>query len=99
MTTVAVDPSGHVAKDGGSVDDGVGALREGRLMGHTYGVSEVVGTSETSIDDAIKSAVARANKTVRGLNWFEVSNVRGQLEDGAVAYFQVTVKLGFRMED
>ncbi|MDN5790472.1 MAG: dodecin family protein [Micrococcales bacterium] len=68
-------------------------------MGHTYGVSEVVGTSETSIDDAIKSAVARANKTVRGLNWFEVSNVRGQLEDGAVAYFQVTVKLGFRMED
>ncbi|HET9874406.1 MAG TPA: dodecin [Mycobacterium sp.] len=68
-------------------------------MGQTYGISEVVGTSETSIDDAIKNAVARANKTVRGLNWFEVSHVRGQLEEGAVAYFQVTVKLGFRMED
>ncbi|MEO7132561.1 MAG: dodecin [Dermatophilaceae bacterium] len=68
-------------------------------MAHTYGISEIVGTSETSIDDAIKTAVARANKTVRGLNWFEVTNVRGHLDEGTVAYFQVTLKLGFRMED
>ena len=89
----------RVAKDGGTAADDVGAQREGLLMAHTYGISEVVGTSDTSIDDAIRSAVARASKTVRGLDWFEVTNVRGHLEDGAVGHFQVTLKLGFRMED
>ena len=68
-------------------------------MAHTYGVSEVVGTSETSIDDAIKTAVARAHKTVRGLDWFEVTNIRGHLDEGTVGHVQVTLKLGFRMED
>lgn len=68
-------------------------------MAHTYGISEVVGTSDTSIDDAIKGAVARANKTVRGLDWFEVTNIRGHLKDGAVGHVQVTLKLGFRMDD
>ncbi len=67
-------------------------------MAHTYGVSEVVGTSTTSIDDAITSAVARAQTTVRGLDWFEVTEIRGHLEDGAVAHYQVGLKLGFRME-
>jgi len=65
---------------------------------HTYGVSEVVGTSAVSIDDAIRGAVDRANKTVRHLDWFEVVSVRGHLKDGQVAHFQVTVKLGFRLD-
>lgn len=68
-------------------------------MSHTYGISEVVGTSDTSIDDAIRSAIARANRTVRGLDWFEVVNVRGHLEDGVIGHFQVTVKVGFRLEE
>ena len=68
-------------------------------MAHTYGISEVVGTSETSIDDAIKTAVARASQTVRGLDWFEVTNIRGHLAEGAVAHVQVTLKIGFRMDD
>ena len=58
-------------------------------MAHTYGISEVVGTSTTSIDEAITSAVARASTTVRGLDWFEVTEIRGHLEDGAVAHYQV----------
>jgi len=69
------------------------------VAAHTYGISEIVGTSETSIDDAIQGAIARANKTMRNLDWFEVSNVRGHLVDGAVAHYQVTIKLGFRIEE
>ena len=68
-------------------------------MAHTYGISEVVGTSATSIEDANTTAVARASTTVRGLDWFEVTEVRGHLEDGAVAHYQVGLKLGFRLEE
>ena len=60
-----------------------GALaRKVGAMSHTYGISEVVGTSTTSIDEAISSAVARASTTVRGLDWFEVTEIRGHLEEG-----------------
>lgn len=68
-------------------------------MAHTYGISEVYGTSTTSLDDAISTAVARAATTVRGLDWFEVTEIRGHLEDGAIAHYQVGLKIGFRLED
>jgi flavin-binding protein dodecin len=68
-------------------------------MAHTYGITEVVGSSPTSIDEAITTAVARASTTVRGLDWFEVTEIRGHLEDGAVAHYQVGLKLGFRLEE
>ena len=68
-------------------------------MAHTYGISEVVGTSTTSIEDAITSAVARASTTVRGLDWFEVTEVRGQIDGGEVRHWQVGIKIGFRLED
>lgn len=68
-------------------------------MAHTYGISEVVGTSTTSVDDAITTAVSRASRTVRGLDWFEVTEIRGHLEGGAVAHYQVGLKLGFRLEE
>ncbi len=68
-------------------------------MSHTYGISEVVGTSTTSIDEAISTAVARASTTVRGLDWFEVTETRGHLADGAIAHYQVGLKLGFRLEE
>ena len=64
----------------------------------TYKVTEVVGTSTDSIDAAIKSGVAKASQTLRNLNWFEVTELRGHLKDGAVAHFQVTMKVGFRLE-
>ncbi len=69
------------------------------MSSNTYGVSEIVGTSTTSVDDAITGAVAKASKTLRNLNWFEVSNIRGHIENGEVAHFQVTLKIGFRIDD
>ena len=68
------------------------------MSDHTYGVSEIVGTSAVSIDDAVKGAVERASRTLRHLDWFEVVGVRGHIEDGKVAHYQVTIKLGFRIE-
>ena len=69
------------------------------MANHVYGVSEVVGSSPDGVEAAVNNAVGKAAQTVRHLDWFEVSNIRGQLVDGAVAHWQVTVKLGFRIED
>jgi dodecin len=69
------------------------------MNGHVYGLSEIVGTSTQGVDDAIRVAVERASRTLRGLDWFEVSDIRGHLAEGQVEYFQVTLKIGFRMED
>ena len=64
----------------------------------TYKVTEVVGTSTESVDTAIRNGVAKAAQTLRNLNWFEVTEVRGHIKDGAVGHFQVTMKVGFRLE-
>ena len=66
---------------------------------HTYAVTELVGTSTAGIDDAIRNAVTKASQTLRNLDWFEVTNVRGHLEDGKIEHFQVTLKIGFRYDD
>jgi flavin-binding protein dodecin len=65
----------------------------------TYGVSEIVGTSQTSIDDAIRQAIAKASENRRQIRWFEVIETRGHVEDGKVAHFQVALKLGYALED
>jgi flavin-binding protein dodecin len=65
---------------------------------HTYRLTEIVGTSGQSIDQAIRNAVERASQTVRNLDWFEVTQVRGTIENGQVGLFQVTMKVGFRVE-
>ena len=66
---------------------------------HVYLVSEIVGSSPDGVDTAVRNAVERASKTVRNLDWFEVTGIRGHIEDGAIAHFQVTVKIGFRVEE
>jgi flavin-binding protein dodecin len=68
------------------------------MSNHTYRVIEIVGTSPDGVDAAIRNGISRANETIRGLDWFEVQNVRGDIEDGAVAHFQVTLKVGFRLD-
>jgi hypothetical protein len=68
-------------------------------MNRTYRVTEIVGTSTESIDAAIRNGVARAGETLRHLDWFEVTEIRGQLVDGTVQHFQVGMKIGFRLED
>ena len=65
---------------------------------HIYKVIELVGSSETSIEDAIQSAVERASQTVKHIRWLEVVQTRGHVEDGRVRHYQVTVKLGFTLE-
>jgi hypothetical protein len=69
------------------------------LSDHVYRLSEIVGSSPTSIDDAIRTAVRKASATVRNIEWFQTQEIRGQVVDGDVAYFQVTMKIGFRVED
>jgi dodecin len=66
---------------------------------HVYRLSEIVGSSPDGVDAAIRNAIAKASQTVRNIEWFEAQEIRGQVVDGAVAYFQVAVKVGFRVED
>ena len=66
---------------------------------HVYKTVELVGSSTTSSDDAVRAAVTRAGKTMRNLRWFEVTETRGHVEDGKIAHWQVTVKVGFTLED
>jgi len=69
------------------------------MTDRTYRLTEIVGTSPESIEQAIKNGIGRASKTLRHLDWFEVTQVRGQVKDGDVEHFQVGLKLGFRLED
>lgn len=69
------------------------------MTNRTYRLTEIVGTSPEGIDDAIRNGVRRAGETLRHLDWFEVTEVRGQIVDGEVQHFQVSMKLGFRLED
>jgi dodecin len=66
---------------------------------HTYRVTEIVGTSPDGVDQAIRNGVKRASQTLRGLDWFEVTEIRGHLQDGEVGHVQVTMKVGFRLDD
>jgi flavin-binding protein dodecin len=66
---------------------------------HVYKTVELVGSSTTSSDDAVKKAVERAAKTVRQLRWFQVIDTRGHVENGTIAHWQVTIKVGFTLED
>lgn len=66
---------------------------------HIYKKIEVVGSSTKSVEEAIRNAIAKASQTVDTLRWFEVSEVRGDIHEGQIAHFQVTVKIGFRLHD
>jgi len=69
------------------------------MADHIYSISELVGSSSVSIDDAIKGAITRASKTLHNLDWFEVTNIRGHIENNELSHFQVTLKVGFRVND
>jgi flavin-binding protein dodecin len=64
-----------------------------------YSIAEIVGSSTDGIDDAIKGAVSRASETLHNLDWFEVTGMRGRIEDDGLCHFQVTVKVGFRLDE
>jgi flavin-binding protein dodecin len=71
----------------------------GDVAERTYGLTEVVGTSKLGVDEAIRNGVRRLSRTVEHLDWFEVTQVRGYIRDGEVDHFQVTMKIGSRLED
>lgn len=66
---------------------------------HTYKKVEIVGSSTIGIDDAIQNAIAECAQSIRNMDWFEVTETRGHIVDGKVAHFQVTLKVGFRIEN
>ena len=68
------------------------------MSDHVYRLSEIVGSSPNSVDEAIRTAIAKAAQTVRNIEWFQTEEIRGQVVDGDVAYFQVRIKIGFRVD-
>ena len=66
---------------------------------HVYRIIQVAGSSERSLEEAIQNAIGRASNTLRQVGWFEVVDTRGHVEDGKVAHYQVTVKIGFTLDD
>lgn len=73
--------------------------KEDAMTDRTYRVTEIVGTSEESVEAAVRNGVRRAAQTLRHLDWFEITEVRGHIVDGEVGHFQVGMKVGFRLED
>jgi flavin-binding protein dodecin len=75
-----------------------GTWERGRMSDNVYKIIELVGSSSTSIEDAIEGAIARASTSLREIRWFEVKETRGHVENGKVAHFQVTLRVGFTLE-
>ena len=69
------------------------------MTDNVYSISEIVGTSDESIDEAIRGAIGRASKTLHHLDWIEDTGIRGHIEDSRLAHFQVTLKVGFRLDE
>jgi dodecin len=69
------------------------------MTNRTYRVTEIVGTSPDGVDQAIRNGIERAGRTLRHIDWFEITQIRGQAKDGTVEHFQVGMKVGFRLED
>jgi dodecin len=68
-------------------------------MDHVYRVTEIVGSSPNGVDEAIRTGLDRATQTLRNVDWFEVTQIRGAVQDNRVSYFQVGLKVGFRLEE
>ena len=66
---------------------------------HVYRITEIVGSSPDGVDAAIRNGITRASRTLRNLDWFEVTEIRGHLQDGTIGHTQVTMKVGFRLDD
>ena len=69
------------------------------MSGHVYKKVELIGSSSASVTEAIETAISKASKTMRNLDWFEVEQIRGHIDNGTVAHYQVVMKVGFRIDD
>ncbi len=88
-----------VCQGPGALDRDTGYEQEDDMTDRTYRVTEIVGTSPESVEAAVRNGLRRAAQTLRHLDWFEVTEIRGQLDGGEIAHFQVGMKVGFRLED
>jgi dodecin len=75
------------------------AADNGRMDEHVYKKIEIVGSSPNGMEEAVRNALSRASKTVRNMRWFEVTETRGYIDDGKIAHWQVTLKIGFTLEE
>ena len=75
------------------------AADNGRMSEHVYKKIEIVGSSPNGMEDAVRNALSRASKTIRNMRWFEVTETRGYVEDGKIAHWQVTLKIGFTLDE
>ncbi|GGX87361.1 dodecin [Streptomyces minutiscleroticus] len=69
------------------------------MSDNVYRVTEIYGTSQEGVDQAIRNGISRASQTLRNLDWFEITQVRGQIENGRIEHYQVGLKIGFRLDD
>lgn len=69
------------------------------MPAHTYKIIDLVGSSETGTDDAIRNAIGKASLSVKHMDWFEVVETRGHIMDGKIAHYQVTIRVGFKIDD
>jgi flavin-binding protein dodecin len=69
------------------------------MADHVYKSIELTGSSQTSIEDAVENAITKASKTIRNMRWFTITETRGHIEDGKVSHWQVTLKVGFTLDD
>ena len=69
------------------------------MADHVYRLTEIVGSSPDGVDQAIRNAISRASRTLHNLDWFQVTEIRGYLHEGSIGHVQVTLKVGFRLED
>jgi len=79
--------------------DAPAVRHDGTMTNRTYRVTEIVGTSSEGVSEAVDNGIARASETLRHLDWFEVVGIRGHIVDSQVEHYQVTMKIGFRLED
>jgi flavin-binding protein dodecin len=75
------------------------AAENGRMAEHVYKKIEIVGSSPNGVEEAVHNALSHASKTVRNMRWFEVTETRGYIDDGKIAHWQVTLKIGFTLEE
>ncbi|CAP63385.1 conserved hypothetical protein, DUF1458; putative exported protein [Cupriavidus taiwanensis LMG 19424] len=95
VPAAALGLSAAGAYDGGNP---CGGGRQGEAMtNHTYKLVEIVGSSPDGCDQAIQSAIAKAGETIKNIDWFEVVETRGHIQNGKIAHYQVTLKVGFRV--
>jgi flavin-binding protein dodecin len=77
----------------------VSAADNGRMAEHIYKKIEIVGSSPNGVEEAVRNALSRASKTIRNMRWFEVAETRGYIDDGKIEHWQVTLKIGFTLEE